>query len=77
MNYIIASVTYTRDENGQHGVLTLMPPEAFDVEPSGPLGLVTMEDIQHANNPTKKETDTATPLRVDDIPTSSSGIATA
>jgi prophage tail gpP-like protein len=74
VNYIIASVTYTRDENGQHGVLTLMPPEAFQIEPSGPLSIVTMEDAEKFN-PTRKETDTATPLRVDDIP-SSTGIAT-
>jgi prophage tail gpP-like protein len=48
-NYIIAAVTYTRDESGQHGQLTLMPPEAFFVQPSGPLGLVTVEGVTHAN----------------------------
>lgn len=53
-NYIIASVTYQRDENGQHGQLTLMPPEAFNPEPAGPLGLVTTEDVTHAN-PTKPD----------------------
>jgi prophage tail gpP-like protein len=51
-SYIIASVTYLRDENGQHGQLTLMPPEAFFVQPAGPLGLVTVEDVTNAN-PTK------------------------
>lgn len=56
-SYIIASATYQRDENGQHGSLVLMPPEAFFVEPAGPLGLVTVEDVT-SQNPTKKETDT-------------------
>lgn len=56
-NYIIAAVTYLRDETGQHGQLALMPREAFFVEPSGPLGLVTKEDVENANA-TKKETDT-------------------
>lgn len=60
VNYLIASVTYSRDENGQHAVLMLMPPEAFAVEPSGPLGLVTVEGVENSN-PTKKETDTPTP----------------
>jgi prophage tail gpP-like protein len=48
-SYIIANVTYKRDQNGQHGELTLMPPEAFFVEPSGPLGLVTISDVNHSN----------------------------
>jgi prophage tail gpP-like protein len=51
-NYIIGGVTYLRDESGQHGSLSLMPPEAFFVEPSGPLGLVTVEDVTK-QNPTK------------------------
>ena len=55
-NYIIATVTYQRDENGQHGHLTLMPPEAFAVEPSGPLGLVTVEGVTN-QNPTKPNAD--------------------
>jgi prophage tail gpP-like protein len=58
-NYIIASVTYQRDQNGQHGHLTLMPPEAFFVEPSGPLGIVTVEGVTHAN-PTSPNADAKT-----------------
>ena len=51
-NYIIANVNYLRDESGQHGRLTLMPPQAFYVEPAGPLGLVTVSDVENVN-PTK------------------------
>ena len=51
-SYLIGAITYTRDESGQHAQLTLMPPEAFWVEPSGPLGLVTNTDAQNFN-PTK------------------------
>ena len=54
-------MTYLRDETGQHGNLTLMPPEAFVPEPSGPLGLVTREDVLN-QNPTKPNAD-ATPAR--------------
>ena len=53
-NYLIASVTYQRDENGQHGSLTLMPPEAFQVEPAGPLGIPTVESVTN-QNPTKPD----------------------
>ena len=53
-NYLIASVTYQRDENGQHGSLTLMPPEAFQVEPAGPLGIVTVDSVTN-QNPTKPD----------------------
>jgi prophage tail gpP-like protein len=58
-SYIIAAVTYTRDESGQHGQLTLMPPEAFAVEPSGPLGLVTVEGVM-SQNPTSPNPANAT-----------------
>jgi prophage tail gpP-like protein len=51
-SYLIGAITYTRDESGQHAQLTLMPPEAYAVEPSGPLGLVTNTDAQNWN-PTK------------------------
>jgi len=63
VSYIIASVTYARDENGQHGILTLMPPEAFAIEPSGPLGIVTVEDVENSN-PTKKQVDSVDAARV-------------
>lgn len=49
VNYLIGSVTYLRDESGQHGHLTLMPPEAFAVEPAGPLAPTTVEDVQKFN----------------------------
>lgn len=55
-SYIIASANYLRDENGQHGVLTLMPPEAFFVEPSGQLATPSVQEVTNAN-PTKKTTD--------------------
>jgi prophage tail gpP-like protein len=48
-SYIIASVSYLRDESGQHGQLVLMPPEAFFVEPAGPLGPTTKEDVENFN----------------------------
>ena len=48
-SFLIGAVTYRRDENGQHGELALMPPEAFFVEPAGPLGLVTVEDVENFN----------------------------
>lgn len=74
-SFIIAAVTYLRDENGQHANLTLMPPEAFDIEPSGPLGITTVGDVTN-NNPTKPAADTtAAPVRTDQMP--STGIATA
>lgn len=63
--YIIASVSYLRDESGQHGQLVLMPPEAFQIEPSGPLSPITVESVENAN-PTKKEADAPlTPKQVD------------
>lgn len=60
VNYLIGNVTYTRDETGQHAHLLLMPPEAYYVEPTGPLGLVTKEDVENAN-PTQKQSDTYSP----------------
>lgn len=78
-NYIIANVTYLRDETGQHSNLTLMPPEAFNPEPSGPLGLVTREDVLN-QNPTKPNAD-ATPARapgqISDFGGSTSGSSVA
>ena len=58
-NYIIANVTYRRDESGQHGDLVLMPSEAFNPEPSGPLGLVTVEGVT-SQNPTSPTPASAT-----------------
>jgi prophage tail gpP-like protein len=52
--WIIASVTYTRDENGQRAALVLMPPEAFLPEPAGPLYPLPplIQDLER-NNPVK------------------------
>jgi prophage tail gpP-like protein len=58
VNYLIGTVSYVRDENGQHANLALWPPQAFAIEPSGPLGIVTVEDVENSN-PTKKQVDTA------------------
>ena len=51
-NWCIASVNYTRDESGQHSNITLMPKEAFYVEPTVPDMLVTVGDV-NAYNATK------------------------
>ena len=52
-SWLIGTVTYTRDETGQHARVSLWPPEAFFVEPVSPQLLVTNEDVNNANNPTK------------------------
>ncbi len=54
--WLIGTVTYTRDENGQHAHLGLWPPEAFTVEPAAPPMLVTNEAVNN-NNPTKPNAD--------------------
>jgi prophage tail gpP-like protein len=53
-SWLIGTVTYTRDENGQHAQLSLWPPEAFTVEPSAPNMFITQEDVNR-NNPTKPD----------------------
>ena len=55
-----ATVTYTRDEGGQHARLSLFPPEAFTVEPTTPNYLVTNESMDR-NNPTAPNADTKVP----------------
>jgi prophage tail gpP-like protein len=55
-NWLIGTVTYIRDEGGQHARLGLWPPEAFSVEPTSPNVLVTQDDI-NKNNPTKPNAD--------------------
>jgi prophage tail gpP-like protein len=55
-SWIIATVTYLRDETGQHAQLHLMPPEAFSIEPIAPNVLTTIQDVNNAAsaaNPTK------------------------
>lgn len=55
-HWLIGTVTYTRDEGGQHAHLSLWPKEAFSVEPTSPNYLVTQEDV-NKNNPTKPNPD--------------------
>lgn len=51
-SWLIGTVTYLRDESGQHARLSLWPKEAFTVEPTSPNMLVTQQDI-NASNPTQ------------------------
>lgn len=59
LKWCIGSVTYTRDENGQHALVVMMPPEAFQPEPSVFLPLpLTAADIGAApatSNPVSPE----------------------
>jgi prophage tail gpP-like protein len=55
-DWLIGTVTYLRDESGQHARLSLWPPEAFSVEPTAPNVLTTQADV-NANNPTKPNAD--------------------
>jgi prophage tail gpP-like protein len=59
-DWLIGTVTYLRDESGQHAHLGLWPPEAFSVEPTSPNVLVTQDDI-NKNNPTKPNADATPP----------------
>ncbi len=53
-DWLIASVTFTRDETGQHAQITMMAPGSFDPEPVGDLGIVLLQDTGK-NNPTSPE----------------------
>ena len=53
-DWLIAAVTFQRDEQGEHALITMMPPEAFFPQPVGNLGLVLLSDTGR-NNPTKPE----------------------
>lgn len=53
-SWLIGTVTYIRDEAGQHARLGLWPPEAFTVEPTAPNYFVLKEDVER-NNPTKPD----------------------
>ena len=55
-DWLIGTVTYLRDESGQHARLSLWPKVAFTVEPTSPNVLVTQDDI-NKNNPTKPNAD--------------------
>jgi prophage tail gpP-like protein len=59
-DWLIGTVSYTRDENGQHAHLALWPKEAFTVEPTAPPMLVTNEAVNNAN-PTKPNADSNLP----------------
>ena len=60
-NWLIGTVTYTRDESGQHAHVGLWPREAFSVEPTTPdMYLVTQADVD-GNNPTRPNADNAPP----------------
>jgi prophage tail gpP-like protein len=60
--WLIAEVTYTRDENGQHAAITMMDPLAFSPEPVSLQTLApTVQQIEDANNPTKPSPDNQAP----------------
>jgi prophage tail gpP-like protein len=50
-SWLIAQITYVRDENGQHGLLILMPPSAFDPEPVVLQPLPPLVSDVERNNP--------------------------
>jgi len=52
-SWLIASVQYIRDENGQHAQLTMMDPKAFSPEPVVLQPLMPLvQDIPGVSNPT-------------------------
>jgi prophage tail gpP-like protein len=53
-SWLIGSVTYLRDENGQHSQLTLMPPSAFAPEPVVLQPLPPLVQDVEANNPASR-----------------------
>lgn len=55
-SWVIGGVTYTRNENGQHADLILMPVEAFSVEPAVLTPLPPLVQDVEQNNPTKPQT---------------------
>lgn len=62
-NWLIGTVTYLRDESGQHCRLGLWPPEAFSVEPVSPNILTTEADVDKYNA-TKPNPDTGSEINV-------------
>ena len=58
-SWLIGTVTYTRDESGQHAHLGLWPKEAFTVEPDSPNYFITQEAVNR-NNPTSPNADSNT-----------------
>jgi len=61
-SWLIGTVTYTRDETGQHCRLSLWPPEAFTIEPVAPNTLVLQEDVNKFNA-TKPDADKLNPAQ--------------
>ena len=57
-DWLIGTVTYTRDEGGQHAHLSLWPPSAFSIEPTSPNMFVSQDDVNRANA-TKPSADNA------------------
>ena len=53
-SWLIAQITYLRDENGQHAVLILMPPSAFDPEPVVLQPLPPLVSDVERNNPASR-----------------------
>jgi prophage tail gpP-like protein len=57
-DWLIAAVTFQRDENGEHALITMMAPGSFDPEPIGDLSIVLLKDLNR-NNPTQVQPKTA------------------
>jgi len=54
-DWTIGAVTYTRDENGEHATVVLMPADAFKPEPTAFMPLPpTVEKVTQANNDAAK-----------------------
>jgi prophage tail gpP-like protein len=60
-SWVIGSVTFTRDEAGQHAHVTLMAPGAFAPEPMGDFQGPPMVDQIMGNNPTAPDNQPYTP----------------
>jgi prophage tail gpP-like protein len=67
-SWLIGTVTYLRDEGGQHARLSLWPKEAFSVEPTSPNYLVTETGVEK-NNPTKPNADSKATSPVETVET--------
>jgi prophage tail gpP-like protein len=67
--FLIAAVTFMRDETGQHALVTLMPQGAFAPEPIGDLALPPLAGDLQQNNPTA----TANPVYSPPTPSVPSG----
>ena len=59
-DWLIGTVTYQRDESGQHCRLGLWPPQAFTVEPTS-LNVITLQSDIDKMNPTNPDADKLNP----------------